>query len=249
VLICSSNRQRVQKGPSVIRDFTVEEVRAMPFPDAFETKLRECAIQHDDKMIRVDVMSCYEKLKKEYRNAEISRAEQERANDYRKRLTKISVNGIMLKQRHPTGLYTDTVQSVAQVSDPVIPEKSPAAASEPSVQVTMPEKPAPESIKFPENGELELRTRPEISLKNLWSVASALFLGNGVESDRRKRRLEICRSCELLIFDEANKVARCGICGCKLSGKENLVDLLRFEETDQYGCKHPEGSKWKKAGV
>ena len=117
-MICSSNRQRVGKVSSMIRDFTVEEVRSMPFPDVFEAKLRECAIQHDDKIIRVDVLSCYERLKREYRNAEISRAEQERVNEYRKRLTKISVNGIMLKQRHPAGLQGTTVQTIAQDNTP-----------------------------------------------------------------------------------------------------------------------------------
>ena len=248
-MICSSKRLMKRKEESVIRDFTVDEIRVMPYPDAFEKRLRECAIQQDETTIRVDILSCYEKLRREYRNVELSRAEQERVTEYRKKLTTISVNGIMLKQRHPAGLHTNTVQVIAPNKTPINKEKHPVAATEPVQSVQSPEKAAPESIKYPENGELELRTRPEISLKNLWSVASALFFGSGIETDRRKRRLEICRSCDLLVFDEVNKVARCGICGCKLSGKENLVDLLRFEETDQYGCKHPTGSKWKKAGV
>ncbi len=32
-------------------------------------------------------------------------------------------------------------------------------------------------------------------------------------------------------------------------GHRALINLARYEETRRWGCKHPDGSRWKKAGV
>ena len=93
-----------------------------------------------------------------------------------------------------------------------------------------------------------LRRQPKWSLSNLASVTSAVAFGQEVTQTRRQKRLEVCMSCDKLVNDGPS--LRCGVCGCKLRGQSNaLVDLLRYEETSRYGCKHPKGSQWKKQGV
>lgn len=89
---------------------------------------------------------------------------------------------------------------------------------------------------------------PHWSIFNLISVTSALMFGHGVSQERRKKRLAICSTCDKLVND--GKTFRCGVCGCKLRGQSSaLVDLLKYEETSRYGCKHPKGSRWKAQGV
>jgi len=93
-----------------------------------------------------------------------------------------------------------------------------------------------------------LRRRPRVAASTVTAVSSALMFGKGVTPERRQKRLEICSSCDKMVFD--GQIMRCGMCGCKLHGQSGaLVDLLRYEETPRYGCKHPHGSRWKAAGV
>jgi hypothetical protein len=79
------------------------------------------------------------------------------------------------------------------------------------------------------------------------SVASALLTGQDVSLERLEARLKICAACPEVKRD-GDKL-KCGICGCKVVGTKQLINLARFEETDKYGCKHKEGSQWKKGGV
>lgn len=95
---------------------------------------------------------------------------------------------------------------------------------------------------------MNVKNKPDLSFRNLFSVCLALFVGKGISRQRKKKRLELCSQCDLLTFDHFGR-PRCGICGCKLKGDNALVDLLRYEETEWYGCKHPDGSVWKKNGV
>lgn len=89
---------------------------------------------------------------------------------------------------------------------------------------------------------------PRITLANLISVCKALFTGTGVSTNRRIKRLEICRECEYFRYCEKHKRARCGICGCRVD-LSALINLAKYKETDRYGCKHPEGSRWQASGV
>jgi len=41
----------------------------------------------------------------------------------------------------------------------------------------------------------------------------------------------------------------CRIGGCRLLGRQALIKPARYEQTPRWGCKHLEGSRWKKAGV
>ena len=79
------------------------------------------------------------------------------------------------------------------------------------------------------------------------SFAKAMLTGTDVGEERLKKRLEVCSTCDLVNKSQAG-LMRCGICGCKLKEK-GLQNLARYEETAQYGCKHPSGSRWKANGV
>lgn len=78
------------------------------------------------------------------------------------------------------------------------------------------------------------------------SLAKAVWKGQDVPHDVIQKRLEICKDCDLVGI--VGDVMKCTICGCKLK-ERGLQNLARYEETKEYGCKHPEGSKWKKNGV
>lgn len=74
------------------------------------------------------------------------------------------------------------------------------------------------------------------------SLAKALLTGKDVSKERLKARLAVCSSCDYR--DETGNLIRCGICGCRVKDS-GLINLARFEETKDYGCKFPGGSKWK----
>jgi hypothetical protein len=80
------------------------------------------------------------------------------------------------------------------------------------------------------------------------TLAKAILVGKDVSEDRLAKRIEICGSCDLVKTDDFGNM-NCGICGCKLSGSKALINLARYEETPEYGCKHPSGSRWKDKGV
>jgi len=84
------------------------------------------------------------------------------------------------------------------------------------------------------------------------SLSIALTSGRRVSDDRIRRRIEICSRCRYVRIRKTRRGGRklnCGICGCRLRGRRALVNLARYEETRRWGCKHPGGSRWKKAGV
>ena len=80
------------------------------------------------------------------------------------------------------------------------------------------------------------------------SLGKALLAGEDVSEERLQKRVDICGSCRLVKIDDFGNM-NCGVCGCKLSGSKALINLARYEETGDYGCKQPEGSQWKKNGV
>jgi len=90
------------------------------------------------------------------------------------------------------------------------------------------------------------------TLSKTYSVAKAILTGKDVGEDRLRERLKICSECELVKVQ--GQLMRCGICGCAVK-ESGLVNLARYEETDQYGCKYVDPktkerySKWKRAGV
>lgn len=84
-------------------------------------------------------------------------------------------------------------------------------------------------------------------LHKVYTLAKAISLGSYVSEERIRRRLEVCAACDKLevVKDRDTEIYRCGICGCMLKGDKTLVNLAAYEETADYGCKHPDGSKWK----
>ena len=88
---------------------------------------------------------------------------------------------------------------------------------------------------------------PASIIKKTFSLAKAIVTGTSVSDDVIKKRLEICSDCSHMQI--VNDVMQCGICGCKLLENSGLQNLARYEETSDYGCKHPDGSQWKKNGV
>jgi len=88
-------------------------------------------------------------------------------------------------------------------------------------------------------------------LRKTVSVAKALATGKDIGEERMRKRLEICAACEKMVL--RGDIMRCGICGCKVMDN-GLINLARYEETKDYGCKwtNEDGytdSKWKRAGV
>lgn len=100
--------------------------------------------------------------------------------------------------------------------------------------------------------DLKLSTpkKQGVTWENLKSITSAVLVGKQISKERQEERLKTCHGCELFRWNEVDQEAKCGVCGCKLSGRSTkLLDLTSYEETEQYGCKHPRGSKWKENGV
>lgn len=102
-------------------------------------------------------------------------------------------------------------------------------------------------IEKPTLDEFMEEVKPKLNLDTIKSVASALISGKRVSKKQQKARMEVCHGCNKFRWN--GKVARCGVCGCKLSGKSGILQLTSFIETEKYGCKHPAGSRWKEAGV
>ncbi len=95
------------------------------------------------------------------------------------------------------------------------------------------------------------RVGPNLVQKTI-SVATALLTGERISADRIRRRIEICARCRYVRARKTRRGDRklnCGICGCRLGGRRALINLARYEETRRYGCKHPRGSRWRKAAV
>ena len=83
------------------------------------------------------------------------------------------------------------------------------------------------------------------------SLAIALTTGRRVSDERIRRRVEICSRCRYVRVRKTRRGRKlnCGICGCRVRGRNALVNLARYEETRRWGCKHPNGSRWQKAGI
>lgn len=89
--------------------------------------------------------------------------------------------------------------------------------------------------------------RKKSLLQKAWTLGKALLSGRNVSAERMKARIEICSDCELV--EVQGEKLQCGVCGCGLSNSPALINLARFSETDDYGCHHPDGSRWKANGV
>lgn len=89
--------------------------------------------------------------------------------------------------------------------------------------------------------------RKKSLLQKAWTLGKALLTGRNVSADRMRERIEICSNCELV--EVQGEKLQCGVCGCGLSNSPALINLARFEETEDYGCQHPLGSRWKEKGV
>lgn len=77
------------------------------------------------------------------------------------------------------------------------------------------------------------------------TLAKAVLTGKDVGEDRLRKRLEVCAACPLVA--RQGDLMKCSICGCQVS-EAKLINLARYEETKDYGCKAEGGSKWQKAG-
>jgi hypothetical protein len=94
------------------------------------------------------------------------------------------------------------------------------------------------------NDSLKRDISPKDLVKAILPVLTSVVVGKDVPEERQKKRLEICADCEYLSL--INNQPSCGICGCQLKiDDKSIVNLISKEETSLYGCKHPDGSKWK----
>lgn len=96
---------------------------------------------------------------------------------------------------------------------------------------------------------------PKSNFQKVLSLAKALLTGKQVSRERVEKRLEICQQCPL-VKARGDSSFECSICGCKLgSDTKNLINLARYEETNDHGCffpgvkGQPRDSKWKREGV
>jgi hypothetical protein len=77
-------------------------------------------------------------------------------------------------------------------------------------------------------------------------VLQAKTTGKSISLPQIQKRMEICSECEKITVIE-NEVS-CGVCTCHLTVKNGTIpDIIALEETTAYGCKHPEGSQWKRS--
>jgi hypothetical protein len=83
-------------------------------------------------------------------------------------------------------------------------------------------------------------------LAKTYTLAKAVLTGKDVTPEVLRKRLEICAQCDNSQPNGA--VMKCGVCGCLLKDS-GLINLARYQETGDYGCKHADGSKWKAAGL
>lgn len=82
------------------------------------------------------------------------------------------------------------------------------------------------------------------------SLTIALTTSRRVSKERIRRHIQICSRCRYVRIRKTRRGRKlnCGICGCRLRGRRALINLARYEETRRYGCKHPNGSRWKAQG-
>ncbi len=78
-----------------------------------------------------------------------------------------------------------------------------------------------------------------------YTLAKALLTGTDVSPEQVEARLKVCRTCNKVV--QKGNIMRCGVCSCKVTDS-GLINLARYVETKDWGCKHAEGSKWKAAG-
>lgn len=107
------------------------------------------------------------------------------------------------------------------------------------------------SIPFLVHTEAQVNRPGKNLIHKTISLAVAILTGKRVSDNRVRRRIELCARCRYVRVRRrrGQRLLRCGICGCRLHGRRALVNLARYEETRRYGCKHPGGSRWRKAGV
>jgi len=77
------------------------------------------------------------------------------------------------------------------------------------------------------------------------SLSFAIAFGKRVKPSVIAKRVEVCSKCENVQYKGKFKVMRCSVCNCPLTKDNRLLNLAGFQETRHYGCKHPDGSKWK----
>lgn len=88
--------------------------------------------------------------------------------------------------------------------------------------------------------------------KDAISAGRAVFKGTVVSDERIRRRVEICAECPWVMhkkYQDESLPYACGQCGCAIKSTNSLLNLAAYEETSDYGCKHPDGSRWAKEGV
>lgn len=79
-------------------------------------------------------------------------------------------------------------------------------------------------------------------------ILKAKATGVIITPERVEKRAGICMNCSQVAINP-NNVPVCGVCGCHLNiQNRNIPDIITLEETKDYGCKHPLGSRWKAAG-
>jgi hypothetical protein len=79
-------------------------------------------------------------------------------------------------------------------------------------------------------------------------VLLAKVAGKSIPLPQIEKRMEVCAECEYITLNDA-KEPICGVCSCHLNVKNGSIpDVITLEETALQGCKHKDGSQWKKKG-
>jgi hypothetical protein len=89
------------------------------------------------------------------------------------------------------------------------------------------------------------------TVKKPLSLATAIVGGTYVSKERQQAREAICDTCTFMCRNMKLE-KKCRVCDCIVDGEAGyprLVTLTAYEETKQYGCKHPDGSRWKARGL
>ena len=99
-----------------------------------------------------------------------------------------------------------------------------------------------------------MKSQLEISLEKTISFAKAFLMSPRVSKEQIEARAKICAACSEVKISPGNQLS-CGLCGCPVKDRPKIWNLARYEESVDKdgkvisGCKHPDGSRWKAAGV
>lgn len=83
--------------------------------------------------------------------------------------------------------------------------------------------------------------------KQATQAATTILSFKRVPPSVARAREAVCSSCDQV--EREGGTLSCGVCGCGVGGAKITELTLYQEDLPHVGCKHPMGSRWKKAGL